>query len=208
VSEKECYALGDPIDGKFVVLATKDGEHWAPMPSENMPAALAGEGAFAASNSSLSVNGSREIFFGTGGPAARVFRSLNGGGTWSVATTPIASANASSGIFSIEHGDGEALVVVGGDYKDTSNATRVAAYSEDSGATWHLAVAFPRGFRSAVKSIDAKTYLAAGPTGSDVSSDGGVHWELVDSVGLNALSADNGWAVGPNGTICMARPRQ
>jgi len=27
LSETECYALGDPMDGKFVLLETKDGEH-------------------------------------------------------------------------------------------------------------------------------------------------------------------------------------
>src|SRR5713226_4507603 len=53
VSEKKCVALGDPIDGKFLLLNTADGEHWSPLPTENMPKALPGEGAFAASNSSL-----------------------------------------------------------------------------------------------------------------------------------------------------------
>src|SRR5262249_49774241 len=41
-SEKECIALGDPIEGKFLLLKTADGEHWNPLPTENMPAALPG----------------------------------------------------------------------------------------------------------------------------------------------------------------------
>src|SRR6267378_2264660 len=67
LSETSCFALGDPIDGKFLLLASTDGEHWNPLPSGNMPIALTGEGAFAASNTCLVVSG-KEIFFGTGGP--------------------------------------------------------------------------------------------------------------------------------------------
>jgi len=57
VSETHCFALGDPIDGKFLLLKTTDGEHWTPLPNDNMPAALPGEGAFAASNTCLMLSG-------------------------------------------------------------------------------------------------------------------------------------------------------
>ena len=30
LSEKSCFALGDPIDGKFLILQTADGLHWKP----------------------------------------------------------------------------------------------------------------------------------------------------------------------------------
>src|SRR5258708_12611037 len=66
LSEMRCYALGDPIDGKFLLLSTTDGEHWNPLPNESMPASLPGEGAFAASNTCMLLSG-EEIYFGTGG---------------------------------------------------------------------------------------------------------------------------------------------
>ena len=204
LSEQECYVLGDPIDGKFVLLATKDGEHWESLSSRNMPAALAGEGAFAASNSSLSANKDREIFFGTGGLEARVYRSMNGGKTWNVVKSPIASGNASSGIFSITRGSGKTVFVVGGDYKNQEAATGIAAYSPDEGATWHLAEASPTGYRSAVVWLDEGGLVAVGPTGSDISRDSGLHWKTLGSMPLNAMSTlkpDEVWAVGPNGTI-------
>jgi photosystem II stability/assembly factor-like uncharacterized protein len=91
--------LSDPVDGKFVLLASMDGEHWTELPRENMPAAWPREGAFAASNPALCVDG-KDICFGTGGPAARLFASHDFGRTWTVAETPIVSGNASSGIFS------------------------------------------------------------------------------------------------------------
>ena len=77
-------AIGDPVDGRFVILTTGDGGgHWV---RQEGPAALPNEGAFAASNSCLTLMGTREIWFATGGPgAARVFHSRDAGRTWTVA---------------------------------------------------------------------------------------------------------------------------
>src|SRR5262249_39122311 len=136
-TEKDCFAITDPIGGKFLLLHTGDGEHWTELPREQLPAALPQEGAFAASNSSLTLCGDSDLFFGTGGPAARVFHSPDNGKTWSVAETPILSGNASSGIFSL-HCSGNVVIAVGGDYRKTSDEVRVAAYSTDRGATWKL----------------------------------------------------------------------
>jgi photosystem II stability/assembly factor-like uncharacterized protein len=203
LSETRCFALSDPIDGKFLLLNTTDGEHWNPLPSGNMPAALPGEGAFAASNTCLLLSG-EEIFFGTGGPAARVFHSSEPGRTWTVVETPVAHGNASSGIFSIARADEKTIVVVGGDYQEPTRASAVAAYSLDEGKTWRLSRQQPGGYRSAVAHIDHGRWVAVGPNGEDISRDFGVHWKRTDSLNLNAaalLDIWSGWAVGPNGTI-------
>ena len=205
VSEKECLALGDHIDGKFLLLKTSDGEHWNPLPTENMPPALGGEGAFAASNSCIVLKGN-DIYFGTGGPAARVFHSSDGGLTWSVARTPLVQGNASSGIFALGFDGNSRLIVLGGDYKEPDYSERVAAYSTDNGKTWQLAARQPGGFRSALAHVDDGRWVAVGPTGEDISTDGGVHWKHTDSLNLNAvtlLDVNRGWAVGPKGTIAV-----
>ena len=102
VCHGDCYALSDPVNGKFVLVRAQNGENWKELPSDGMPAALPGEGAFAASGTALAIDWNGEIYFGTGGgKAARVFHSPDFGKTWTVAETPIASGNASSGIFSI-----------------------------------------------------------------------------------------------------------
>lgn len=208
-SSAECMALSDPVDGKFVLLATTDGEHWKELPRESMPAALPNEGAFAASGTCLVFRGS-QITFVTGGPAARVFRSSDHGKSWSVMETTIAHGNASSGIFSIAlHGDEE--VVVGGDYKDPNRSDGVAAYSRDGGKTWTLAAQQPGGYRSAVAWVDGTTLVAAGPNGEDISDDGGAHWKHTDALNLNALAIldmRHGWAVGPNGTVAQMKNRK
>jgi photosystem II stability/assembly factor-like uncharacterized protein len=208
LSETHCFALGDPIDGKFLLINTLDGEHWIPLPGDYMPSALSGEGAFAASNSSLLVYG-ETILFGTGGPAARVFHSPDLGRSWSVAETPLAHGNASSGIFSLTRWRGTELIAVGGDYRDPKRASASAAYSLDDGQTWQLSSQLPGGFRSAVSSNPASIF-AIGPDGEDFSVDGGVSWKHTDSLNLNAaalLNNWNGWAVGPNGTIARYHPR-
>lgn len=208
-SSMECMALSDPVDGKFLLLATMDGEHWKELPRDGMPAALPNEGAFAASGTCLVFRGS-QITFVTGGRAARVFRSSDHGKSWTVSETPIAHGNTSSGIFSIAlHGDEE--VVVGGDYKDPNRSDRVAVYSRDGGKSWTLAAQQPGGYRSAVAWIDGETLAAVGPNGEDISEDGGAHWKRTDSLNLNALAIldmRHGWAVGPNGTVAQMTNRE
>jgi photosystem II stability/assembly factor-like uncharacterized protein len=208
ISEKECVALGDPVDGKFLLLKTSDGEHWDTLPATNIPAALPSEGAFAASNSCIALSGD-EIFFVTGGPAARVFHSADSGRTWTAAETPIAHGNASSGIFSIARPQGDAastVVIVGGDYQDPIRASAIAATSVDGGKTWKLSLQQPGGFRSGVAALDSLTFFAVGPSGEEMSVDQGAHWKHTDSLNLNTiviLDDHHGWAVGPNGTIAV-----
>lgn len=205
LSETLCFALGDPLDGKFLLLSTSDGEHWGSLPNGHMPAALPGEGAFAASNSSL-LFGDSEMLFGTGGGnVARLFHSHDLGRTWTVIETPIAAGNASAGIFSLAR-DGKRILAAGGDYKEPNRSSRTAAYSTDDGETWQLVVQEPGGYRSAVAWVhdDPTLWVAVGPNGEDVSRDFGLHWKHTDSLHLNAvviLDLWNGWAVGPNGTV-------
>jgi len=203
VCDGDCYALSDPVDGKFVLVAGHNGEDWKELPSDAMPAALPSEGAFAASGTALAMNNDGDLYFGTGGgKAARVFHSPDFGKTWTVAETPIASGNASSGIFSIVL-DARSLIAVGGDYKDPKRPDRVAAYSLDDGKTWQLAAQQPGGYRSAVVRLYG-AMLAVGPTGEDISYDQGAHWKRTDSLDLNAafvLDIYNAWAVGAKGTI-------
>ncbi len=202
-SKTHCFALSDPVDGKFLVLVTDDGERWSELPRDNMPAALPKEGAFAASGTAIALCEDGKIFFGTGGPAARIFRSSDRGRSWTVAEIPLVSGSPSSGVFSLACYGFYDLVAVGGDYKDPNRADRVAAFSDDAGATWHLAATQPGGYRSAVGSFSNGDFAAVGPNGTDVSHDKGVHWRHTDPLNLNAVSfeASDGWAVGPKGAI-------
>lgn len=205
-SATHCYALSDPVDGKFLILTTGDGQHWKELPRDGMPPAIPTEGAFAASGTSIALC-HEDIYFATGGPAARIFHSPDRGRSWTATETPMASGNASSGIFSVAC-RARYIVAVGGDYKDPASATKVAIYSKDSGAHWHLAEQQPGGYRSAVIFLSDNDLAAVGPNGTDITHDAGVHWTHTDGLNLNAASfaANQAWAVGPKGTIARFNP--
>jgi len=201
-------AFSDPVNGRFIVIKTTDGGvTWKEIPSERMPPALAGEGAFAASGTCLITEGKSNAWFATGGAAkARVFRSTDRGETWSVADTPIIAGRPAAGIFSIAFKDAKTGVVVGGDYQDEKEAVDNAAITTDGGRTWRLAPSRPAGYRSCVVYVpqtSAPTLIAVGPSGSDYSIDDGASWTSIDSTGFHAVSftSDAGWAVGENGLI-------
>jgi len=204
LSITHCFALGDPVDGKFLVLTTDDGEHWRDLPRDKMPETIVNEGAFAASGTAIAACEDNSIFFGTGGSeSARIFRSPDGGRSWTALATPI-PAGPTSGIFSIAcEGRASALVAVGGDYKSPDQAKRIAIHSGDGGKSWAVSEQQPGGYRSAVGSFSYGDFAAVGPNGTDISHDGGVHWIHTDHLNLNAVSFEGteGWAVGPKGMI-------
>lgn len=201
-------AVSDPVDGKFVVIRTTDGgSTWTDAPSENMPAAINGENAFAASGTCIAVQGESNVWIGTGGAAARVFRSTDKGTTWQAATTPILSGEPSSGIFSVAFKDARNGVIVGGDYRKDGEARSNAATTADGGRTWTLSRRLPGGFRSAVayaRTLSHPLLVAVGPSGSDYSSDNGRTWRQFSETGYHALSVTSrsaGWAVGEGGRV-------
>jgi len=202
---KHGIVLGDPVDGHFVVMTTEDGgDHWQ---RRQTPAAMPDEGAFAASGTCAAVMGSREVWFGTGGvDGARVFHSVDGGATWTVARTPIRNDRAAAGIFSLAFSDARHGIAVGGDYSKPDDAGHNIAVTSDGGKTWtEPAGAHPQGFRSVVAFLPGATmWIAAGTSGSDASSDGGNIWTHFDDGNYNAVSfvsGKAGFAVGPKGRL-------
>jgi photosystem II stability/assembly factor-like uncharacterized protein len=155
--------LGDPIADeagklKFELLMTSDGKTWSSI-TANLPPAIEGEGAFAASNSCIavlpaqgdSVAGSdSNLWFATGGKAARVFHSADRGKTWQVSETPIAHGPDSAGIFSIAFRDATHGILAGGDYKHPDEDGPNLASTNDGGKTWTLSAIHPQAYFSDV----------------------------------------------------------
>jgi photosystem II stability/assembly factor-like uncharacterized protein len=170
--------LGDPIPDesgklKFEVLLTDDGQTWHAVPPAQLPPAREGEGAFAASNSCIAilpnawwqvdVSVSRaepstaaprpldfNIWFATGGRAARVFHSPDAGKTWEVFDTPITHGPDSAGIFSIAFRNSVDGVIAGGNYKQPDRDGPNLAFTHDGGKTWELSTIHPQAYFSAV----------------------------------------------------------
>ncbi|MBS1791490.1 MAG: glycosyl hydrolase [Acidobacteria bacterium] len=201
-------AVSDPVDGRFVVIHTSDGgKSWIPVSPEAMPAALEGEGAFAASGTCLITQGKTNAWFVTGGAkTARVFRSVDKGKTWYAANTPIKTGNAASGIFSVAFKDASTGIAVGGDYQKEKEAIDHLAVSHDGGRNWALVKnSGLKEFRSAITWIGTETLVTVGPSGSDMSLNDGVAWNRIGAEGFHAFSfsrrGEVGWAVGEKGRI-------
>ena len=148
--------LGDPVDGRFLILRTDDaGRTWGKIdPSEGMPEALPGEGAFAASGTCLVVHGDGNAWFGTGGgvlgprlsidgPRPDLDRRVDGDSRRSF---PRRASSRSPSVM-ISHG-----VAVGGDYKAGDDSTRKRRDDRRRGPDLDSGrkESRPSGFRSAV----------------------------------------------------------
>jgi len=208
-------ALSDPVGGQLFVLATNDGgKTWARLSAAGATAVLPGEAAFAASGTCLAVQGTSNVWIGTGGgPRARVFHSSDRGRTWSVADTPIHAGNAAAGIFSVAFRDAQHGVAVGGEYSKPKQAFDNVAVTSDGGRTWRLARGpLPAGYMSAVAYVpqtEGKSLVAVGLAGTATSNDGGESWTMVDTVAYNSVafaSHTDGWAAGPKGRIAKWTP--
>jgi photosystem II stability/assembly factor-like uncharacterized protein len=198
-----------------LIGSSDGGKSWTEFDAENCPQAHPGEAAFAASGTSMAVLDSSNVWIASGGehgpdqePLARVFRSEDGGQTWSVATTPLTSTQ-SAGAFSIAFANIDHGIVVGGDYQQPDSAEGNVALTDDSGLTWRVASHNPpAGYRSAVAVLNLDFhahYVAVGPTGTDISSDWGNSWRQVDQGSFHAVAftqdGSAGWAVGEKGRI-------
>ena len=74
--------MADAVNGRFPVLRTEDGLHWARI-ARRLPAALPGEAAFAASGTCVATFGQNRAWIATGGAEhARILRTTDGGDTW------------------------------------------------------------------------------------------------------------------------------
>jgi photosystem II stability/assembly factor-like uncharacterized protein len=199
-------ALSDPVDGKFRIAATEDwGRSWHVLPNDGMPPAVAGEFAFAASGTCLVTSGGRDAWFGSGGGASRAFHSSDGGLTWTVTAAPIPAADA-GGVFSLAFRNPREGVMVGGDFTAPENGEDASGFTRDGGATWSLGGDLS-GYRSGVDwvTFSRATLIAVGPTGSDVSYDGGRSWTAFDDAPYDAVDCVpfTCWASGPAGAVAV-----
>jgi photosystem II stability/assembly factor-like uncharacterized protein len=204
-------AMSDSVDGAFVVLTTADGgASWTRIAPEGLPPALPNEGAFAGSGTNIAVQPDGRAWIGTGAAAnSRILVTGDGGSTWRVVDTPIASS-ASAGIFSVAFRDPQHGLTVGGDYRRENDAFDNAAATADGGRTWTPVMGLG-GFRSVVAFVPRSkaSWIAVGPQGADWSDDDGRTWTAIPGEGYHAFafspSGKVGWGVGENGRVGALR---
>lgn len=222
-SSDEGILFGDPLDGKLMTLATRDGGKTWTTTSAMPLSMLEGEAGFAASNSSLLVFQGRDAWIGLGGAtgSSSVLMSRDKGNAWTRSNVSPIPSGKSSGIFSLARSTEDKVIAVGGDYlKPESDEGNIAILDPET-TTWRAPRGNrPRGYRSSVIYCNAPVelgrsdanhvlitlqWLTVGPTGCDGSSDGEV-WFPISDEPFHALSAapdGSLWASGANGRIAV-----
>jgi photosystem II stability/assembly factor-like uncharacterized protein len=198
--------FGDPINDKMQLLKTIDaGKSWQDI-STNLKTNLAkGEASFAASGTTVKTLPGGKTWVATGGTVSNIYFSPDYGQSWQVFKCPILQGEGSTGPFSIDFLNDKTGIVVGGNYvKDKENTNNVLL-TTDGGKTWQKPNTPVLGFRSAVTYINAKTLIATGTSGTDISTDGGQNWKHISDKSFNAVQkAKKGKQVilaGEKGTI-------
>jgi photosystem II stability/assembly factor-like uncharacterized protein len=201
---KRGLAVSDPVDGRFRIIVTSDGGLTWNIATGEMPPALPGEFAFAASGQCLVTAGGRDAWFGSGGSTeARVFRSSDRGENWEVSTTPIHSGP-TAGIFALAFRDTRHGLAVGGDFLVPTLAPDALALTSDGGDTWTLVSDAPNEYRSGASWMTGRVAIVVGPTGSDVTFDQGETWERFDTGSFDTVDCPGGhvcWASGEQGRV-------
>ncbi len=201
-------AYSDPIDGKFVLIQTKDGgSSWTNVDAQLLPPSLEGEAGYAASGTGI-VWQKDHIWVATGGgKSSRVLHSPDNGQSWEFHDTPMVVGEG-KGIFSMAFLDAQYGVLVGGSYIDSTNVSGNCAISSDSGMSWELIDSQqPKGYRSCVAVHPAKKlWIAVGRTGSDYSTNNGKTWQAIETEGyyVCGFAKQTIWAVGKSGKMAKA----
>ena len=206
---KHGITFSDAVNGRFPVIRTTDGETWQDI-GDQLPTGQAGEAAFAASGTCVTVQGGKRAWIATGGAAeARVLATIDGGDTWATYGTPIVQGTAVSGGFSVDFRDPFHGILGGGDLDAPDDLSDNVARSSDGGKTWTLATGTP--FPGAVfglsyvRGLGQTTVVATGPGGAAWSPDEGTTWVslpgVLDFWAVAFASPQAGWLVGTEGRI-------
>jgi hypothetical protein len=189
--------VGDPVDGAFPVFLSRDGGNtWRKPDPKGIRADRKDQAIFAASNSSMLLRDGKLLLLTGGGTTSLITADPQFAAPPLYAPVPLAIGESAGG-YSLASGGG-VIVLVGGDYKAPTRNSGSAAWCNPA---CHPADAPPGGYRSAVAYDEpAKTWLAVGPTGADISTDNGRTWRPID-LGLNWNAISLPFIAGAEGRI-------
>ena len=197
---------GDPINGKLVLLRTADGGMTWQNISSNMHVTLIdGEASFAASGTAIRCGKGGRTWIATGGKQSRILFSSDHGNSWEDYACPILQGKRSTGPFSIAFFRHRTGVAAGGDYLADTARLNNFLLTRNAGKTWTRPSVSTFGYRSAVEYISRKFLISTGPSGTDLSEDGGNTWKIWSENGFHTVrkAKFGNWVLltGSNGRI-------
>jgi photosystem II stability/assembly factor-like uncharacterized protein len=208
-NDLEGIAIGDPIEGCFSIITTRDGgTTWQKIPVNRLPQLAEGEAAFAASNTNIVIKGN-STWLVSGGKSARVFLSNNKGKSWFVNETPIVQGKQMTGIFTADFYDSKTGFISGGNYEVLTQNFDNKAATRNGGKTWQL-MAQNQGFGYAscvqyIPNSRGKELVSVGASGLFYSNDGGSNWKQFSTDGslytIRFLNASTAISAGKNKLI-------
>ncbi len=177
-NDKEGIAVGDTVEGCLSIIVTRDGgRDWEKIPCDVLPEPIAGEGAFAASNTNIKTIGDKTWIATT----KRILYSPDKGHTWEAFETPILNKEEAQGIYSIDFWTEYLGIAIGGDYTNPEGNVANKAITIDGGKSWTLiADGQEPAYKSCVQFVPnsaGKGIIAVGFTGISYSSDIGKTWK-------------------------------
>lgn len=202
-NSKEGIAVGDSRNGCLSILITRDGgSSWNKISCEDLPEGIEGEGAFAASNTNIVVQGDKAWIATT---SSRLYYSANKGVSWAILETPVVSGKPTDGIYSIDFYDAMIGVAIGGDYTNPDDTTNNKAITIDGGNTWKIiANGQEPGYKSCVQFVpnsQGQEIVSIGFTGISYSNDMGESWKELSKESFYTLRFVNdtiAYAAGKN----------
>jgi photosystem II stability/assembly factor-like uncharacterized protein len=187
-------AIGDAVDGCLSVLLTRDGgDRWTKVPCGDLPEALEGEGAFAASDTNIALWGDSCWVVSNKG---RVYFSPDRGSRWELQQSPVRSPSEAFGLYTLDFYDGLTGYAAGGDYTEPDVNTGNKMSTSDGGATWELrASGSAPGYLSCVQFVpgrDGRDLVGVSFKGVFYSSDFGQSWKMLSEEGFYSLRFTSG----------------
>jgi photosystem II stability/assembly factor-like uncharacterized protein len=195
---KNGLLLGDPVDGFYTIMKTRDGgKSWRRIAKNRLPKMRSKEAAFAASGNTLIITTKNQSWAITGGFSASAYFSNDRGENWKRMEVPLHSASQTSGGYALATNAKGDVFALGGDYLERAAKYPNLARLDKADATshWRSVDAGQRGLRTAM-TCQQQVCIMTGKTSSDISFDHGLNWQSFSKQGFYTLTSDKGLFVG------------